>query len=82
MVREFKVAFPVGTPTTYQTSSATAGAGEVNANLEVAKGFRLIANTFFGSGNGRYLFGTAPDLIVRADGSISPVHSYSTRRRH
>lgn len=78
MVRTFKAAYGFGTPSTYRTSSATAASGEVNANLEVTKGFRLIANTFFGSGNGRYVFGQAPDVIVRADGSISPVHTYST----
>jgi hypothetical protein len=78
IVRTFKAAYGSGTPTAYHTSSATAASGEVNANLEVAKGFRLIANTFFGSGNGRYVFGQAPDVIVRADGSISPVHTYST----
>jgi hypothetical protein len=78
MIRTFKSAYGLGTPTTYRTSSATAGSGEVNANLEVTKGFRLIANTFFGSGNGRYVFGQAPDVIVRADGTISPVHTYST----
>jgi hypothetical protein len=78
IVRDFKTAFPVGVPTVYRTSTATAASGEVNANLEVAKGFRMIANTFFGSGNGRYIFGLAPDVIVRADGSLSPVHSYST----
>ena len=78
MVRTFKSAYGLGTPATFHTTSATAGSGEVNANLEVAKGVRLIANTFFGSGNGRYVFGQAPDVIVRADGSISPVHTYST----
>ena len=65
-------------PTTYQSSSATAASGEVNANLEVVKNVRLIANTFFGSGGGRYIFGLGPDVVVRADGSISPVHAYST----
>jgi hypothetical protein len=75
MVRSFKLALPT---TPFTTHSATAGAGFVNANLEVVKNFRLIANTFFGSGNGRYLFGTAPDFIVRPNGSISPIHSYST----
>lgn len=78
IVRTFKAAYGLGTPATYHTSSATAASGEVNANFEVAKGVRLVANTFFGSGNGRYVFGQAPDVIVRADGSISPVHTYST----
>ncbi len=41
----------------------------------MAKGFRLITNNYWGDGGGRYLFGKAPDVIVRADGSISPIHS-------
>ncbi len=78
LVRSFHDTIPVGSPTTYRTSEATAASGEVNANLEVRKNFRIIANTFFGSGNGRYAFGLAPDFAVRADGSISPMHTYST----
>ena len=63
----------------YRSSSVTAASGEVNANLEIVKNVKLIANTFFGSGNGRYVgTGLGPDVIVRADGSLSPVHSYST----
>jgi len=77
--RSFKDAFPFGTPTMgYHTSTATAASGELNANLGLTKNFRLIANTFFGSGNGRYVFGLAPDFILRADGTISPIHTYST----
>ena len=78
LVRTFRDVIPAGTPTTYRSSAATAASGEVNANLEVRKNFRIIANTFFGSGNGRYVFGQAPDVVVRADGSISPIHTYST----
>jgi len=78
IVRSFKDAFPFGTPASFHSDTVTAASGEVNANLEVAKGFHLIANTFFGSGNGRYIFGLAPDVIVRADGALSPVHAYST----
>jgi len=79
LIRSFRFVNPVGTkPTTYASSTATAASGEVNANLEVVKNVRLIANTFFGSGGGRYTFGLGPDVVVRADGSISPVHSYST----
>ncbi len=78
LVRSFKFANGAGTPVKFNTYSTTAASGSVNANLEVAKNFRLIANTFFGSGNGRYAFGQAPDVIVRADGSISPIHTYST----
>jgi len=78
LVRSFKYSAGTGTPVKYTTYSTTAGSGSVNANLEVFKNFRLIANTFFGSGNGRYMFAQAPDVVVRADGSIAPLHSYST----
>jgi len=57
----------------------TVGGGvSVNANLEVIKGLRVVTNNFWSDGGGRYLFGQAPDLIVRADGSLSPIHSGST----
>jgi hypothetical protein len=78
LVRSFKDTIPVGTPTAYQSNTATSVSGTVNANLEVAKNVRIIANTFFGQGGGRYIFGLAPDVIVRANGVISPIHSYST----
>ncbi len=79
LVRSFKFENAVGKkPTTYTSSTATAVSAELNANLEVLKNVHLIANTFFGSGGGRYVFGLGPDVIVRADGSISPVHAYST----
>jgi hypothetical protein len=79
LIRSFKFVNAVGkNPTTYISSTATAVSGEANANLEIVKHVRLIANTFFGSGGGRYIFGLGPDVIVRADGSISPVHAYST----
>ena len=61
-----------------RTFSATGGGGSVNGNFEVFKNFHLIANTFFSDGGGRYIFGMAPDLILRPDGNISLIHSYST----
>jgi hypothetical protein len=55
------------------------GAGVfLNMNFEIATGLRLIANTFWSNGGGRYIFGQVPDLIIRADGSISPIHTGST----
>jgi hypothetical protein len=48
-----------------------------NFNVEVVKGVRWILDGFAGDGAGRYIGGLAPDVIVRADGSISPIHSYS-----
>jgi hypothetical protein len=57
---------------------ATAGGAAVNMNFEIAKGLHPIINTFWSDGGGRYLFGTIPDLAIRPDGSISPIHAYST----
>jgi hypothetical protein len=65
-------------PAIHGPHTTLAGGGSVNANLEIFKGVRLIANTFFSDGGGRYMFGLAPDLVVRTNGAISPVHSYST----
>jgi hypothetical protein len=72
--------FKTWNTTTGQTASGQystkAGAGgSFNANLEVVKNFRLVTNNFWSDGGGRYLFGNAPDLVVRADGSVSPIHS-------
>ena len=50
----------------------------VNGNVEVVKNFRLIANTFYSRGGGRWIFGQGPDLIIKGDGSPLPVHSAST----
>jgi hypothetical protein len=44
----------------------------------VAPGFRLLTNNFWSDGGGRYIFGQVPDLIARADGSLSPIHTGST----
>lgn len=54
------------------------GGGMANINFEVSKGIRLISNNFWGTGTGRYLFGTVPDVVIRADGSISTIHTHST----
>ena len=61
------------TTNTYFTK--VAGGGSVNGNFEIAKNFRLVTNNYWSDGGGRYLFGQAPDLVVRSDGSISPIHS-------
>jgi hypothetical protein len=67
-----------GQPTSGQTFTKSGGGGTLNGNFEVAKGFRLITNNAWGDGLGRYIFGNAPDVVVRADGSLSPIHTYST----
>jgi hypothetical protein len=61
------------------TSDTKTGAGAfVNLNFELFKGFRILTNNFWSDGGGRYIFGQAPDLIVRADGTISPIKAAST----
>ena len=65
-------------PLTGTHSRAVGGSGEINANVEVAKGFDLIANTFAGAGAGRYIFGLAPDVVIKPNGQIDPVKSAST----
>jgi uncharacterized coiled-coil protein SlyX len=65
-------------PVTGVHSTKAGAGGSVNANFEVVKNFRLITNNYWSDGGGRYLFGNAPDVVIRADGSISPVHSGGT----
>lgn len=67
--------FRVVNPTTLQTFTKAGGGFSANFNVEVAKGLRLISNNYWSDGGGRYLFGQAPDVVLRADGSISPVHA-------
>lgn len=57
--------------------TAVGGGGSVNANLELFKNFHLIANSYYSDGGGRYIFGLAPDLVVRPNGSLAPLHSGS-----
>jgi hypothetical protein len=72
-----KIANPASTPA-FQTYSKVGGAGSVNLSFELAKGFRILTNNYWGAGGGRYIFGQAPDFIIRGDGSLSLVHSGST----
>jgi hypothetical protein len=67
-----------GQPTSGQYSTKTGGGGSINANFEIVKNVRLVTNNYWSDGGGRYLFGQAPDVVVRADGSVSPIHSGGT----
>jgi hypothetical protein len=67
-----------GQPTSGQYSTKSGGGGSINANFEIVKNFRLITNNYWSDGGGRYLFGQAPDVAVRADGSVSPIHAGGT----
>jgi len=63
----------------YTAHHTTQGAGLlVGLNVAVLKNLRLISTNFFSNGEGRYLFGQAPDVIVRANGDLSPVRADGT----
>ncbi len=70
--------FKVWNPTTTTSFSSAGGGGFLNMNFELFKGFRVLTNNFWSDGGGRYIFGQAPDLIAKADGSLSLLHSGST----
>jgi hypothetical protein len=70
--------FKVWIPSTMTTFTKTGGGGFVNLNVQLFPGFRLLTNNFWNDGGGRYIFGQVPDLIVRNDGSLSPIKSGST----
>ena len=75
LIRSFKDFNNLSKPNT--TESATSGSGAVNLNLQLFKGYRLVVNTFYGEGGGRYMGGLGPDLVVKPNGTLSPVHSGS-----
>lgn len=78
--RNFKVWNP-GTGTALgagQHFSATGAGVQVGINAAVTKNFRLISTNYWSDGGGRYLFGQAPDLIVRSNGSLSLIHAGGT----
>jgi hypothetical protein len=57
----------------------TEGAGvEFGANFALLKNLRLITTDFWSDGEGRYMFGQAPDVVVNVNASLSPLHSGST----
>ena len=62
-------------PNTHVYSTVMGGGGSVNGNFEIVKGLRLVTNNYWSDGGGRYLFGQAPDVMIRANGSISPIHA-------
>jgi hypothetical protein len=63
---------------TNQKFTKTGAGGSFNGNFEIVKNFRLITNNYWSDGGGRYLFGQAPDVVIRSDGSLSPIHAGGT----
>lgn len=72
-----KIAYPVSGPA-FPTNTKVGGGGSINLGFELAPGFRLLTNNFWSAGGGRYIFGQAPDFIIRANGTMSLVHAGST----
>jgi hypothetical protein len=54
---------PIG-GTTFAHHSAIGATGHAAFNFEVAKGFRVVANGIWGSGDGRYLIGLGPQAVA------------------
>ncbi|MGO4883051.1 MAG: hypothetical protein ACLP59_19845, partial [Bryobacteraceae bacterium] len=69
--------FKTYNPLTSTSFTKQGGGGEANFNLELTKGFHAILNTFLSDGEGRYLFGEAPDLIITGQGAPLPLHAAS-----
>ncbi len=78
--RTFKDINPLAAPAAGAGKTSTKnGAGiQFGFNAEVVKNIRLVSTNYWSDGGGRYLFGQAPDVVVRADGSLSPVHAAGT----
>jgi hypothetical protein len=65
-------------PNTQQYFTKAGGGVTVTINAELVKNFRVITANYYNDGTGRYIFGAAPNFIVRSDGSPSLLHSAST----
>lgn len=65
-------------PVKQSTFEAVGGGIQANFNVEIFKNVRLVTNNYYSDGGGRYIFGQAPDLIIRGDGRPSLVHAGST----
>ncbi len=74
----FKILNNPSTLTTAKYTTSAGGGILFSMNGEIFKGFRLITTNFWGDGEGRYLFGQAPDLVVGANGNISLMHAGGT----
>ena len=61
-----------------QTFTKAGGGIQVGLNGEIFPGFRLISTNFWGDGEGRYLFGQAPDLVLNATGNFNLLHAGGT----
>lgn len=75
LLRSFRVLNNLTTPVS--TNTITGGGGSLNLNYELIHHLRLIGNSFYSDGGGRYVIGLGPDAIVKPNGNLSAVHSGS-----
>jgi hypothetical protein len=75
LLRSFRVFNNLATPA--NTNTITGGGGSLNLNYEIIHNLRLVANSFYSYGGGRYIFGLGPDVIVKPDGTLSGIHAGS-----
>ncbi len=71
-----KIAYPVAPA--FPTNTKVGGGGSINLGFDILPNVRVLTNNFYSNGGGRYIFGQAPDFIIRANGTASLVHSAST----
>jgi hypothetical protein len=69
---------PPPTLGSYQYFTKSGGGGSINGNFEVVRNLRVLSNNFWSDGAGRYIYGEAPNFILRANGEPSLIHSGST----
>jgi len=63
---------PIG-GTQFVHHQVTGGSGFGAFNVDLVKGFRVLANGLWGAGNGRYIIGLGPQAVVRPI-QIDPTH--------
>jgi hypothetical protein len=61
-----------------QTTTKAGGGIQAGFNAEIFPGFRVISTNFWTDGDGRYLFGQAPDLVMNANSTFSLLHAGGT----
>jgi hypothetical protein len=72
-----KIAYPMTGPA-FPTNTTVGGGGSINLGFDLMPNVRVLSNNYYSDGGGRYIFGQAPDFIIRANGTASLVHSAST----
>ena len=70
--------FRVYNPVSAATFTTHGFGGSFNAGFQLAKRLRVFTNNYLSDGGGRWIFGLAPDLVVRPDGSLSALHASAT----